>query len=537
MLAKDPAQRFQTPIEVAQALVAFTKPGSKPSMAAVPPPLPDVGAPGTRTAISGDTSQFKEPKPTPISQPPALKPVEKAAPLYPEWMDVVPDAPRKATKASETPAPARAPWYRRGFVLAGLGVALLALGGGFLAAMIFKDNKEKTADPIKEPLEQRPIVVQSREEQKKPASGELPKVVSIWSHRAGNLEPVPIRLYSNGRLNAPDSPYTWERRGNQLIFRWPNPVAPGAVWEDDLTIADDGESYRGKNQEGAAISGVRIHEGDAPREPTHVASNSNPVKQPETKDPPPEPMPTVKPPDPPPPDPSPAIQKRIDRAKAEFQTEMGKLRQALLENLDKAEKRAMQVGDKERMDKIKEERAAFEKNGKLPTTVAIRSYLKLRIDPRKALIDAYKGAARDYHKAKLEDQAETVQNERKRFELDEPADCFLAGTVWKGTKRWEVLGTPEKGSLPITLTVLERSGTTFQVKIDGTGLHQEIKGTIKDSKVSWQAADVKVEIGDQGVDHSGQITRDVDLGLSSKWTRAKDSRTVLATTHLQLAWD
>src|SRR5262249_27832782 len=184
-----------------------------------------------------------------------------------------------------------------------------------------------------------------------------------------------------------------------------------------------------------------------------------------------------------------------------------------------------------------EERAAFEKNGKLPTTVAIRSYLKLRIDPRKALIDAYNGAARDYHKAKLEDQAETVQNERKRFELDEPADCFLAGTVWKGTKRWEVLGTPEKGSLPITLTVLERSGTTFQVKIDGTGLHQEIKGTIKDSKVSWQAADVKVEIGDQGVDHSGQITRDVDLGLSSKWTRAKDSRTVLATTHLQLAWD
>jgi serine/threonine protein kinase len=145
MLAKDPAQRFQTPIEVAQALVAFTKPGSKPSMGAVPPPLPDVGAPGTRTAISGDTSKFKEPKPISISQPPAPKPVEKAVPPYPEWLEAVPDAPRKATKAPEPPAAARAAWYRRGLILAGLGVALLALGGGFLAAMIFKD-KEKTAD-------------------------------------------------------------------------------------------------------------------------------------------------------------------------------------------------------------------------------------------------------------------------------------------------------------------------------------------------------------------------------------------------------
>jgi serine/threonine protein kinase len=39
MLAKDPAQRFQTPVEVAQALLSFTKPGVKPALERILPKM------------------------------------------------------------------------------------------------------------------------------------------------------------------------------------------------------------------------------------------------------------------------------------------------------------------------------------------------------------------------------------------------------------------------------------------------------------------------------------------------------------------
>ena len=60
MLAKDPAQRYQKPIEVAQALAPFIKPAGKPAAggnASVPP----VALASTGTRIGGDTSRAKEP--------------------------------------------------------------------------------------------------------------------------------------------------------------------------------------------------------------------------------------------------------------------------------------------------------------------------------------------------------------------------------------------------------------------------------------------------------------------------------------------
>ena len=59
MLAKDPAQRDQQPIEVAQALAPFIKSAGKPA-AASNASVPPVALAGTGTRIGGDTSRVKD---------------------------------------------------------------------------------------------------------------------------------------------------------------------------------------------------------------------------------------------------------------------------------------------------------------------------------------------------------------------------------------------------------------------------------------------------------------------------------------------
>src|SRR5262249_25196500 len=60
LLAKDPASRYQKPIEVAQALSYFIRPGAKGDAPTSPAPAPGAGSPGKGTVISADTGEIKE---------------------------------------------------------------------------------------------------------------------------------------------------------------------------------------------------------------------------------------------------------------------------------------------------------------------------------------------------------------------------------------------------------------------------------------------------------------------------------------------
>src|SRR5262249_45008580 len=60
MLAKDPAPRYQTPIEVAEVLAPFVKPGAKRDTGGGAAPRPGVGSPGTGTVMGGDTSRLQQ---------------------------------------------------------------------------------------------------------------------------------------------------------------------------------------------------------------------------------------------------------------------------------------------------------------------------------------------------------------------------------------------------------------------------------------------------------------------------------------------
>lgn len=97
-----------------------------------------------------------------------------------------------------------------------------------------------------------------------------PHVVATWAHEVGPRRQVKqstIKLYSNGRINAPDGPATWTLTGTRLTLRWPNPAAPGGAWEDDCTLSPDGKTYLGRNQRGVRISGVKVSEGDPDKKP------------------------------------------------------------------------------------------------------------------------------------------------------------------------------------------------------------------------------------------------------------------------------
>src|SRR5262249_4005519 len=60
LLAKDPASRYQKPMEVAQALSCFVRPGARGDGRTSSAPPPGVSSPGKGTMISADTGEVKE---------------------------------------------------------------------------------------------------------------------------------------------------------------------------------------------------------------------------------------------------------------------------------------------------------------------------------------------------------------------------------------------------------------------------------------------------------------------------------------------
>jgi hypothetical protein len=84
---------------------------------------------------------------------------------------------------------------------------------------------------------------------------------------------------------------------------------------------------------------------------------------------------------------------------------------------------------------------------------------------------------------------------------EEPGDpsrtkLFKEGSVWTNER--------------ITFTVLKVDGETFEAKLvmERDNIDREIKGTIKDGKVSWLATDVHALKGNEGGDNSGTIAVD-----------------------------
>ncbi len=138
LLVKDPAQRFQTPIEVAQALAPFAKAGNVVRVpdAAPTPPAVESASPGTSQDC--DTSRVKG-----LGQGALKLPAAEDSP-FGDLLDspAVSPTPKKANK--ERTSVAR---WKKPPVLASAGVAVLVLAvGAWLLAGVILKVKVKTPD-------------------------------------------------------------------------------------------------------------------------------------------------------------------------------------------------------------------------------------------------------------------------------------------------------------------------------------------------------------------------------------------------------
>jgi len=116
---------------------------------------------------------------------------------------------------------------------------------------------------------------------------------------------------------------------------------------------------------------------------------------------------------------------KLRAIKAACEREMDQLKADLSKRLKTAEDAAIKNGDKPQLDKVREETAAFEEHGEIPSVISSRDYQKSLRAERKKLEDAYLDAIRKYTKAKRIDDAESMEQELDEFRL--------AARIFQGT--------------------------------------------------------------------------------------------------------
>jgi hypothetical protein len=143
MLAKDPAQRYQRPVEVAQALAPFAKGGAKVRGTGAAPAAGKSA--GTGTVVGGDTSRvvgLAEKAPQSAANKPATG--AEPPPRDPEWTrhPPAPSPVKKPQKQRKAAAPA--PGRKRLAVLvgAGIGAVLLLLAVLWAAGVLRLKTKD-----------------------------------------------------------------------------------------------------------------------------------------------------------------------------------------------------------------------------------------------------------------------------------------------------------------------------------------------------------------------------------------------------------
>lgn len=84
-----------------------------------------------------------------------------------------------------------------------------------------------------------------------------------WDHSVNYQSPKLLELLENHRIGRADAAATWTSKDHELSMRWPRTDAPGGAWIDRCIVADDGQSYVGRNQNGMVLRGVRRSDSEA----------------------------------------------------------------------------------------------------------------------------------------------------------------------------------------------------------------------------------------------------------------------------------
>jgi hypothetical protein len=189
------------------------------------------------------------------------------------------------------------------------------------------------------------------------------------------------------------------------------------------------------------------------------------------------------------------IKARLEKAREAYEAEVGKLSNSLLDVLQQREDAARKSGDKKLVDRIREERNAFESRGQLPRSAATPAQLRELKQARSAMEAAYQAAVKEYTKAKKDDDASAVEQELKVFKgeaaaaLTRPAAsvALAPGTTWEGKKTYAPTRRKPGGALyPIKLTVKEVNGNQFkgELVVDERRTYQ-VAGKVLGNRVAF----------------------------------------------------
>jgi hypothetical protein len=203
------------------------------------------------------------------------------------------------------------------------------------------------------------------------------------------------------------------------------------------------------------------------------------------------------------------VKEKLNAAKAEYEAAIEKYRAAACDWFDQRERAARAKGDKKAVDRVKEDREAFEVKDELPDT-ALPTLKRLLPNAQADMRVAYKAAVAEYTRDKKDAEAAAVEKELDRFQKNETADKrdpLQPGTVWAGAAQAGTLGKVTRPGKDQTLTILERHGERFKGRyVVSSETTRIINGHIKGRRVWWTPDDVTLEKGSsKGADNFGYI--------------------------------
>ncbi len=106
---------------------------------------------------------------------------------------------------------------------------------------------------------------------------------------------------------------------------------------------------------------------------------------------------------------------RLEKAKATYKSKVDRCKADLVKDLDAKEASVRAKGDKDAVDKIKADRAAFAEKGRLPKTVSTTAYETRMSQATDELAAVYAAVIRELVKQKQDDRASALQTELAAF--------------------------------------------------------------------------------------------------------------------------
>lgn len=179
------------------------------------------------------------------------------------------------------------------------------------------------------------------------------------------------------------------------------------------------------------------------------------------------------------------IKAKLDKAKAAYDTQQDKFRKDVLAKLDERATAARKKGDGKLIDKLADEKQAFEKDNIVPASLAPQGFQRQQNQFRTALETAYKAAAKEYRVAKKDDEARGVEKEFDQFV--ESFDALKADTVWGGEHSQKFGTNPKVTKQGVKFTVTDRKGNSFKgdVVVEN-GANFPVEGTIELGALSFK---------------------------------------------------